>query len=183
MTLSKSPSSGSFRKQNAINKPNADELFDLFSSMEQQKLNLEETDEWKKDNMEYDLRSTQWILEKVKADKVYAQHLYASMCNREFVKNDVWPILTEKKWSCSWRYAGEIIANMREEGDYVNWYCSGIVGTADPIEQEVWNTLTLDQQKHVKDKQAFEPEGKVTDEIRKDLLKLGWIVVDDNSQD
>ena len=43
MTLSKSQSSGSFRKQNAINKSNADELFDLFSSMEQQKLNLEET--------------------------------------------------------------------------------------------------------------------------------------------
>ena len=179
MTLSKSPSSGSSCKQNAINKSNADELFDLFSSMEQQKLNLEETAEWKKDNMEYDLCSTQWILEKVKADNVYSQHLYASMCNREFVKNDVWPILTEKKWSCSWRYAGEIIANMREEGDYVNWYCSGIVGTADPIEQEVWNTLTLDQQKHVKDKQAFEPEGVVTDEIRKDLLKLGWIVLND----
>jgi len=81
----------------------------------------------KQDDLEYDLRSTEWVIEKVKADKVYAQHLYAAMCNNDFMRNEVWPILTEKKWSCSWRHAGGIIADMRGEGDYIDWYCSGIV--------------------------------------------------------
>ena len=83
--------------------------------------------EWCKDNLEYDLRTTEWIIEKAKCDKVYAQHLYAAICNNDFTRNDVWPILTEKKWSSSWRHAGGIIADMREEGDYMSWYCSGIV--------------------------------------------------------
>lgn len=132
--------------------------------------------EWQKDNMEYDLRSTDWIVEKAKADEVYAQNLYAAMCNREFIKNDVYPILVEQKWSCSWRSAGGIIADMREEGDYIDWYCSGIKNT---LTQEDVNGLTEDQLERYKVTEQFVGEGHVTDEIRKDLLKLGWIVVDD----
>lgn len=113
------------------------------------------------DNMEYDLLTTHWILEKVRNDQVYAQNLYAAMCNTDFVKNDVWPILSDKRWSCSWRYAGGIIADMRQEGDYIDWYCSGI------------------RDKDGTEKDKFVGEGYVTDEIRTDLLKLGWIVVDD----
>mgnify|MGYP003705677079 CR=1 FL=1 len=30
---------------------------------------------------------TDWILEKVRESDVYAQHLYAAMCNNEFQKN------------------------------------------------------------------------------------------------
>ena len=36
---------------------------------------------WKNNNMEYDLRSTDWILDKVRASEVYTQNLYAAMCN------------------------------------------------------------------------------------------------------
>jgi len=138
--------------------------------------------EWRKDNLEYDLRTTEWIIEKAKSDNVYAQHLYAAMCNNDFQRNDVWPILTGKTWSCSWRHAGAVVADMREEGDYMDWYCSGIV---DHVE--------IDLELEVKDKQLSQPEKKkmlemkahvaesvVTDEIRKDLLKLGWIVIEDN---
>ena len=49
--------------------------------------------EWQKDNMEYDLRSTKWICDKVKASENYAQNLYAAMCNMQFQKLDVVPIL------------------------------------------------------------------------------------------
>jgi hypothetical protein len=45
------------------------------------------------ENMEYDLLTTDWILEKVRECDVYAQNLYASMCNRDFIKYDVMPIL------------------------------------------------------------------------------------------
>ena len=56
---------------------------------------------WKENNMEYDLRSTQWILDKVRADQAYAQNLYAAMCNNDFQKNEFMPLLAGKTWSCS----------------------------------------------------------------------------------
>jgi len=131
--------------------------------------------------MEYDLRSTEWIVEKVKADNVYAQNLYASMCNRDFVKNDVWPILTDKRWGCSWRHAGSIIADMQEIGDYINWYCSGIIDLHEIDEKlnNLGNPLNEDEKKKMLELKAHVPEGVVTDEIRKDLLQLGWIVLND----
>jgi hypothetical protein len=91
------------------------------------------------------------------------------MCNNEFVKNDVWPILEDKRWGCSWRYAGGLVADLREEGDYLDWYCSGIQGvTYDTVKDE----------KIFREKQ-YVAEGAVTDEIREDLLKLGWIIIND----
>ena len=128
------------------------------------------------DNLEYDLLTTDWILEKVRKDEAYAQNLYASMCNTDFVRNDVWPLLKGEKWSCSWRYAGGIIADMREEGDYIDWYCSGIRGDL----AESFNP-TPEQIERMKITERFVGEGCVTDEIRADLLKLGWIVIDDDT--
>jgi hypothetical protein len=126
------------------------------------------------DSLEYDLRTTEWVIEKVKSDKVYAQHLYAAMCNNDFQRNDVWPILTGKTWSCSWRHAGGIIANIRGEGDYLDWYCSGIVGEKD---DDRWNNLSEDSKKRILETRAHVAESDVTDEIRKDLFKLGWLVI------
>lgn len=131
------------------------------------------------DSLENDLRSTEWIIEKVKSDKVYAQHLYAAMCNNDFQRNDVWPILTGKTWSCSWRYSGQIIAKIRGEGDYLDWYCSGIVG--EDLEQ--WDILSDDSKKRILETKAHVAESDVTDEIRKDLFKLGWIVLEDKPVD
>ena len=125
--ISSSPDRNTFQKEGYIKRceeqgkvPDA-AYIQMFKTWQQQKLELEETNEWKTDNMEYDLRSTQWIIDKVKSDDVYAQHLYASMCNNDFTKNDVWPILTEKRWGASWRHAGGIIADMQEKGDYIDW--------------------------------------------------------------
>jgi hypothetical protein len=53
---------------------------------------------------------------------------------------------------------------MREEGDYIEWYCSGMGG------------LTSYDDIHT---DGYVPESVVTDEIRADLRKLGWIVLDD----
>ena len=166
------------KRQEEAGKLPSTEYMDMFKTWrEQDEANIVDP-EWQKDNMEYDLRSTQWIIDKVKGDEVYAQHLYAAMCNNDFTKNDVWPILTEKRWSCSWRHAGGIIADMREQGDYIDWYCSGI-RDATILDDDEFQRLTREQQEAYIQGKAFVPESCVTDEIREDLLKLGWIVLDD----
>lgn len=113
--------------------------------------------EWQANNLEYDLRSTPWICNKAKANRVYAQNLYAAMCNNEFQKLDVMPILRDQRWSCSWRHAGGVIADMLGTGDYIEWYCSGM---GDSISDKVG-------------------EGIVTDQVRADLKILGWRVIDE----
>ena len=127
---------------------------------------------WQKDNMEYDLRSTEWICDKVKVSDSYAQNLYAAMCNMQFQKLDVMPILKNQRWSCSWRHAGGIVADMREKGDYIDWYCSGIGN------EEYGNGLDGTKPELDEDGRTYVPEGVVTDEIREDLKKLGWIAVE-----
>jgi hypothetical protein len=115
-------------------------------------------------NLEYDLLTTDWILEKVRSSDLYAQNLYAAMCNNGFIKIDVIPILKQEEWGCSWRYAGGIIADMQQKGDYINWYCSGIRN------QGYQDDLDINSpEQHV-------PEGCITDEIRSDLQRLGWAI-------
>ena len=182
--ISSSPERHTFQLEGAKKRAEEDgkELPDVYINMwkttkEQDEANIVDP-EWQKDNMEYDLRSTQWIIDKVKGDDVYAQQLYASMCNNDFTKNDVWPILTEKKWSCSWRHAGGIIADMQEKGDYIDWYCSGIRDNK-ILDDDEYQALSKEQQEYYIQCKKFVPESVVTDEIREDLLKLGWIVIDD----
>ena len=121
----------------------------------------EQDPEWRKNNLEYDLRSTDWILDKVRASDVYAQNIYAALCNNDFQRNDVMPILKNETWSCSWRHAGGVVADMIGKGDYMDWYCSGGSGSAMSVENYIHG--------HVQ-------EGAVTDEVLEDLFKLGWIV-------
>ena len=151
-------------------------MVEYFDNIPIEKAEAEAKEEFKKDNLEYDLRSTEWICDKAKERMDYAQNLYAAMCNNEFIKNDVWPILKRKTYSCSWRYAGGIIADMREEGDYIDWYCSGI-----KFNPEVDEKSSPEQIAYAKLYELYVGEGTVTDEIRGDLLKLGWIVIDDDN--
>lgn len=167
--MNKSPQRGTFQIKGQLKQVEegkktpeaAEQMIDFYKTWRQQREELEQDPEWQKDNMEYDLRSTKWICDKAKASDKYAQNLYAAICNNEFVKNDVWPLLSDKRWSASWRSAGGIVANMVEYGDYIEWYCSGIRNGDDP---DI----------------GYVSESVVTDEIREDLLKLGWIVIQDN---
>lgn len=178
-TLNKSLSKGTFHSQCRIEDakqegrdPKYDEEVQLALETERmwaESVAKRESDpEWKKNNLEYDLRSTKWICDKAKASETYAQNVYAAMCNQDWQRNDVLPLLKGETYSCSWRYAGGIVADMCEEGDYINWYCSGIRGGDFPDAIDV----PYEQKK-------FVPEGTVTDEIREDFYKLGWIPVND----
>lgn len=117
-----------------------------------------------------DLYQADWLLEKVRNNKSYAQNLYAAFCNMRWQKLDVIPILTEEFWSCSWRSAGGIVAEIRGGGeDYMDWYCSGMGGFAAFADEDPEETERAFRQK------GYVPEGIVTEEIKEDLNKLGWI--------
>ena len=181
--VSKSPDRHTFQKEGYVNRQLEkgeavnEEYLEFFEDTIQRHKAKFEDPATHIDNMEYDLLTTDWILEKVRESDVYAQNLYASMCNRDFIKHAVIPILKNQRWSCSWRYAGGIIADMRQEGDYIDWYCSGIKNA--PLTEEEFQALSLEQQARAKEYEAFVGEGVVTDEIRKDLFRLGWVVQDD----
>ena len=153
------------------NDPDTQAYVDYIKTDRERKLEREQDPEWQKNNLEYDLRSTDWMVAKVRASEAYAQNLYAAMCNNDFQRLDVMPILKNETWSCSWRYAGGIVADMCGSGDYIDWYCSGIRndGYQDDLLQKYPND--------------YVSESIVTDEIREDLLKLGWQVVADNIKD
>jgi hypothetical protein len=166
--ISKSPKRHTFQADNYIKRceeegtePREDYL-DLYKSARQRDDENMVDPKWQKDNMEYDLRSTEWILEKVRSSESYAQNLYAAMCNNDFQKLAVIPILRDQRWSSSWRHSGGIIADMREQGDYIDWYCSGIGAQADS---------------------GYVGEGAVTDEIHGDLQELGWRLVGQDEPD
>ena len=56
------------------------------------------------------------------------------------------------------------MADMREQGDYMDWYCSGIKGNQDTHDD------------------GSVPESHVTEEIQEDFFRLGWIPVDSGDE-
>lgn len=140
-------------------------LINSYTTAYYYKERLEESEGWMKNNLEYDLRSSEYIAEKCKVDS-YAQNLYAALCNNEFMRNEMWPILKGETWHCSWRYAGGIIADILQRGDYLDWYCSGISSTSIDMGGSVEDNISI----------GYVSESEVTDEIREDLFNLGWLV-------
>lgn len=74
-------------------------------------------------------------------DDEFAKDLYMALCNRRW-KN----VETGEVYSCTWRYAGGLVAELRGKGEnYMAFYCSG--GGA---------------------------EGRVSEAIEQALGRLGW---------
>lgn len=164
--VSRSPDRNTFQRNNYLKrceeqgKEPSEAYLQWFDSIGNNDL-LWETEQDHSHDMEYDLRSSNHLCAKVRASESYAQNLYAAMCNIRWQKREVLPILKDQYWSCTWRSSGGIVANMRGEGDYIDWYCSGIgegLGNGD-----------ADGTK------GYVPEGTVTEEIEMDLYALGWM--------
>jgi hypothetical protein len=113
-------------------------------------------------SLEVDLISSKDIQYKVKAHTDFDNELYAALCNNRFEKDG-------QQWSCSWRYAGGIVAEIANQNkkkpldseyykedlwnmDYMQYYCNG-------------------------------DEGTITNRIEKELKKLGWTVVEEKEED
>lgn len=75
-----------------------------------------------------------------------AADVYRCLCNVRWVPLDcpdetygVHKTIEAQGVTCSWRYAGELVANWRDEGeDYMDFYCSGREGT---VTEEIRKTL------------------------------------------
>ena len=117
--------------------------------------------------LDFDICQCQHIVTKTRADASYAQNLYAALCNNEFQERDVWQVLANHRWSCSWRAASAIVADIRGHGNYSDWYCSGSF---------IWK----EEDGHVPHgaELFYVPEGMITEEIQQDLAAIGWQAVD-----
>jgi len=98
-------------------------------------------------NLIEDILASEQITFKVKDSIYYTQSLYAALCNNTYETTDK----STTGWSCSWRRAARLVADIREEGDYIDWYCSGMTGSP-----------------------GFVHESFVTSEISEDFLSIGW---------
>jgi hypothetical protein len=172
--VASSPERHTFQKEGYVKRceekgmePNPDYVNMYKTWREQDEANLVDL-AWQKNNMEYDLRSSKEMCDKVKASNNYAQNLYAAMCNMTWQSREFWQELKGETWSCSWRHSGGIIADMREDGDYIDWYCSGIGN------EEYGNGLDGTKPEFDEAGRNYVPEGVVTEEIELDLNRLGW---------
>jgi hypothetical protein len=174
--LASSPDRGTFQKEGYIQRtleagkslddPEVKRMIKFYDDWNTRANELETDPEWQQQNLEFDLRTTKWVIEKCRSD-VYAQHLYAALCNMRWQKREVLPILKDQYWSCSWRSSGGIVADIQGKGDYIDWYCSGI-----------GNHLSDDDADDGSEKLkslGYVPEGTVTEEIENDMYVLGWV--------
>lgn len=179
--MNRSPERNTFLLKSYLERCEADgkepreDYIELYKGADRRDMEKEENAQWKLNNLEYDLRSTKWICDKAKARESYAQNIYAALCNQSWQRNDIWPLLKDETYSCSWRYAGGIVADMIESGDYIDWYCSGIRG--DLTEDQIASALEQGM-----DIVRYVGEGHVTDEIREDFFKLGWLPVEESDK-
>jgi hypothetical protein len=170
-TVSKSPDRHTFQREGYVkrqkeqNEPINEDYLNMFDTILDREKHKWDDPNSQKNNLEWDLVTTDWILEKVRNSDSYAQNLYAAMCNMQWHNSEMWKTLKEEYWHCSWRYAGGIVADMRQKGDYIDWYCSGIRndGYQDDLDIVYPN--------------GYVSESVVTDEIREDLAKLGWFPI------
>lgn len=100
-----------------------------------------------------DILAVSSIVEKIQTNEMYAQNMYAAFCNNVFMKE-------EQEWSCSWRAAGRFISEVRGEGDYIDWYCSGM----------------FEREGHV-------AESVITPEVQADITLCGWVIKEDSYSD
>lgn len=108
-------------------------------------------------NLERDIRTTDWIVHRIRHEDIYAQNWYAALCNNDFVPKDVWGVLTNITWNCTWRYAADLISDIREDESYQDWYASGTGFRG-------------------VDFCGFVEESFVTEEIEHDINNIGWLL-------
>lgn len=78
-------------------------------------------------DLERDLAGSRTVVEAMRSD-LYATLLYAALSNTAWRHR-----ATGARWSCSWRVAGDVVARLRGEGCYMDWYGGGGEGLVDEV--------------------------------------------------
>jgi hypothetical protein len=76
-------------------------------------------------SLERDLAMSDRVCGLIRSD-VFSVLLYGALCNTSWRHKS-----TGATWHCSWRGAGGIVAELRGEGCYTDWYCSSGEGLVD----------------------------------------------------
>ena len=109
-------------------------------------------------SLERDLARSAAVAARIGSD-LFAGLLYGALCNTEWRH---WA--TGAVWSCSWRTAGGIVAHLRGEGDYIDWYCHGGEGLVDEavlaaIEAAGWDLMPMARAGGGVDEEDMDGEG------------------------
>lgn len=104
-----------------------------------------------------DIIANKKMLKKIRNNELYAQNLYAGLCNNVFQKSSGYGV----DWHRSWRFIASTIATLRNQGDYLDFYCTGISELPED---------DLMQKSH----KCYVRESVLTEEILSDLQSLGW---------
>lgn len=57
--------------------------------------------------------------DKIKTNDDFCESVWSALANV------IWRNKDGSEFSCTFRYAGGLIANIRGQGDYLDWYCCG----------------------------------------------------------
>lgn len=76
-------------------------------------------------SLERDLGASARIRSVVRS-QLFAGLLYGALCNTDWRHRASGTV-----WSCGWRSAGAIVASLRAEESYIDWYCWGGEGAVD----------------------------------------------------
>ena len=77
-------------------------------------------------DLERDMAMSARIPALVHGSELFARLLYAALCNTVWMHG-----ATGQQWRISWRGAGSVVARLRGNGDYLDWYCGGEEATVD----------------------------------------------------
>lgn len=105
-------------------------------------------------SLEKDMKGDPEIISLCK-DREIAKDFYRAICNMQWKKNNIpedEQIIQKLQgydpgvWSCTWRYAGGIISDIRNDNyktaeDYMSFYCSGEEGYVSEIVEDNFNRL------------------------------------------
>ena len=91
----------------------------------------------------------------IKDDRHKSVELYCSLCNTQWQS----VVHSDLIYSCSWRYAGGLIANIRGVSeDYLDYYCSGCEGTVAEWVEEEMNKLGWKSCQEKEDEKDYKKE-------------------------
>ena len=113
------------------------------------------------------LRADQEILDKIQISEIYAQNMYAALCNNTFQQLDMIEMLKDVQWRISWRGADQIISELSNGKNRV-FYTSGYGMPSNDLSGMQY------EERNIHFSLGYVCEGTITPEITEDLFRIGW---------